>query len=66
MELALWVYMLGTDMTAKTITKALSPDITNAHANLLAVLTGLPFLALHAKKRITSGVSTTMKNGLID
>src|SRR5215471_16840240 len=58
--------MLGTDITASTMTNALIPDMIIAHANLLAVVTGLFFRARHAKKAISNGVNATMKKGLID
>lgn len=58
--------MLGTDITANTIISALSPAITSAHANLLAVLTGFPRRDIQAKKAMSKGVNTTIKNGLID
>jgi hypothetical protein len=58
--------MLGTDITAKTITSALIPDIIKAHANLLAVEMGFPLLARHAKKARTRGVRMTINAGLMD
>jgi hypothetical protein len=38
----------------------------NAHANLLAVLTGFFRRTIQAKNPINKGVSTTIKKGLID
>lgn len=63
---ALCVYMLGTDITANTITNALRPEMIKAQANFLAVETGLPRLAMYAKNIISKGVNATIKNGLID
>lgn len=53
-------------MTANTITNALRPEMINAHANFLAVETGLPRLAIYAKNIMSKGVNATIKNGLID
>src|SRR5687767_1746796 len=58
--------MLGTDITANTITSALKPEMTRAHANLLAVDTGLPLRDRQAKKARTNGVRITIKAGFMD
>ena len=53
-------------MIAKTIIKDDKPEINNAYPNLEAVVGSLPRLRSQANKPTIIGVSTIIKNGLID
>jgi hypothetical protein len=58
--------MDGTDMIAKTITRADNPDINIAIPNLDAVVGSFPLFLNQSKKGTKMSVNKTIHNGFID